>query len=128
VNVVDSSAWLAYFEDERNADVFAPIIERYDQLLVPSLCLTEVFKFSCRKRDETTALNHVAQMQLGMVVPLDANLALSAAEFGLANQLPLADSIIYATARRFGATLWTQDADFEGLPGVEYFSAGNQGE
>jgi predicted nucleic acid-binding protein len=121
VNVVDSSAWVAYFEDERNADVFAPIIERYDQLLVPSLSLTEVFKFICRNRDETTALNHVAQMQQGVIVPLDDNLALQAAEFGLSFRLPLADSVIFATARRFDATLWTQDADFEGLPGVQYF-------
>ena len=122
MNVVDSSAWLAYFEDERNADVFAPIIERYDQLLVPSLSLTEVFKFSCRNRDETIALNQIALMQLGVVVPLDENLALQAAELGLSYRLPLADSVIFATARRFGATLWTQDADFEGLPGVKYFA------
>ena len=122
MNVVDSSAWLAYFEDERNADVFAPIIERYDQLLVPSLSLTEVFNFSCRNRDETIALNQVALMQLGVVVPLDENLALQAAELGLSYRLPLADSVIFATARRFGATLWTQEADFEGLPGVKYFA------
>ena len=104
------------------AAVHFQLVGRYDQLLVPSLSLTEVFNFSCRNRDETIALNQVALMQLGVVVPLDENLALQAAELGLSYRLPLADSVIFATARRFGATLWTQDADFEGLPGVKYFA------
>lgn len=34
--------------------------------------------------------------------------------------LPMADSIILATARAHDAVLWTQDADFEGIEGVCY--------
>ena len=121
MNVVDSSAWLAYFRNESNAESFAQPIENVGRLLVPSITLTEVFKFSCRNLDEHHALEAISQMQEGTVVPLGGQLALDAARFGMEFQLPLADSIIYATARKFDAVLWTQDADFEGLPGVRCF-------
>jgi predicted nucleic acid-binding protein len=38
----------------------------------------------------------------------------------LEHKLPLADSIILATARAYQATLWTQDEHFRGLSGVQY--------
>ena len=34
--------------------------------------------------------------------------------------LPLADSIMLATAEQYDATLWTQDSDFKGVEGVQY--------
>jgi predicted nucleic acid-binding protein len=128
MNVVDSSAWMAWFAASGNARNFGPAILDAENLLVPSVTLTEVFKSMFRQRGEAAAVRAVTQMEQGMVIPLDGSLALEAALCGLDRRLPLADSIIYATARRFGATLWTQDADFEGLPGVEYFAAGDQGE
>jgi predicted nucleic acid-binding protein len=122
VNVIDSSAWIEYFIEGGNAGKFAPAIEKPDQLLVPSITLLEVFKWTARVRDETTALQFVAVMQQGRVVDLDGPLALRAAALGLRHQLPLADSIVYATAQAADALVWTQDADFEGLAGVRYFA------
>ena len=123
MNVVDSSAWLSYFAGDKNAGAFARPIEALDKLLVPSITVTEVFKCIMRQRDEDVALEAIAHMEQGKVVPLDSALAIDAAVYGLKNKLPLADSIIYATAKKFGAVIWTQDADFKALPGVEYYPA-----
>ena len=120
MNVVDSSAWLSYFAGDENADVFAGPIENTGELLVPSITLTEVFKCVMRESGEDAALQIVAHMQLGKVVTLDGALAIDAAVFGVEYKLPLADSIIYATANKFSATVWTQDADFKSLPNVQY--------
>jgi toxin FitB len=122
VNVVDSSAWLEYFADGPHAKEFAAPIEKTRELLVPSITLYEVFKRVVQQRDEGAALQCVAVMQQGNVIDLDAALALEAAALGLGRKLPLADSIVYATAQRDNALLWTQDADFDGLPGVRYFA------
>ena len=120
-NVVDSSAWLAYLADEPTATDFAPAIETTARLIVPAVCVLEVFKVVARQRGEGAALQAVALMQQGHVVDLDATLAVSAARLGLAHQLPLADSIVYATARAVSGTVWTQDDDFAALPDdVEY--------
>lgn len=120
MNVVDSSAWLSYFAGDNNAGVFAKPIEAVEELLVPSITLTEVFKCIMRQRDESLALEAIAHMQQGKVVVLDSSLAVDAAVYGLEHKLPLADSIIYATARKFEAVIWTQDADFKALPDVRY--------
>lgn len=122
MNVVDSSAWLEYFADGPNAKHFASIVEQADTLLVPSITLLEVFKRVLQQRDESMALQCVAVMQQSEVIDLDAAIALTAATLGLRHKLPLADSIIYATAQQRGAIVWTQDSDFDGLPGVRFFA------
>ena len=121
MNVVDSSAWLSYFAGDKNAEEFAAAIEDLEKLLVPSITLIEVFKCIVRQRDENSALEGIAHMEQGKVVPLDSSLAIDAAVFGLKYKLPLADSIIYATGNKFSAVVWTQDADFRALPNVKYF-------
>jgi len=120
VNVVDSSAWLEYFADGPNAAFFAPAITATEKLVVPTLSLYEVFKRVLQQRTEDDALMAVAVMQQGTVVELDSHVALSAARVSIDNRLPMADSVMLATARTFGATLWTQDEHFKGLPGVRY--------
>ena len=120
MNVVDSSAWLSYFAGDDNAASFSVPIENLDKLLVPSITLTEVFKNILRQRGEGVALEAIAHMEQGRVIPLDSALAIDAATFGVQYKLPLADSIIFATAQKYSAKLWTQDNDFEGLQGVEY--------
>ena len=120
MNVVDSSAWLEYFADGSNAAFFARPIEATDELLVPTLTIYEVFKRVLQQREEGDALRAVALMQQGAVVDLDARLALAAARVSLETRMPMANSIVLATARLHDATLWTQDADFERLPGVRY--------
>jgi predicted nucleic acid-binding protein len=120
MNVVDSSAWLEYFANGPNAAFFAKPIEKVEDLIVPSVSLYEVFKRVMTQRDQDQALQAVAMMLQGTVVDLDATIALSAARISVENQLPMADSVILATARAHGATLWTQDADFDGMPGIKY--------
>lgn len=120
MNVVDSSGWLEYFANGPNADFFAEPLADIGSLIVPAISILEVFKRVLAQRDEAAAIQSAALMQLGQVVPLDEVLAMSAAKMSLELKLPMADSIILTTARQFEARLWTQDADFEGLPGVRY--------
>ena len=120
MNVVDSSAWLAWFTNEASAGSFEKPIEDTESLLVPSICIAEVFKVIARERGQGDALQAIAVMHQGEIIPLDSNLAVSAAALGLKHRLPLADSIVYATAQSRNAVLWTQDDDFDGLPDVRY--------
>jgi predicted nucleic acid-binding protein len=120
VNVVDSSAWLEYFEDGPNAQFFAEAIEKTGDLVVPSLTLFEVFKRTLQLADETTALNAVAVMMQGAVVDLSASLAIESARLSSEIGLAMADAIIFATARSERAVLWTQDSHFDGLENVEF--------
>ena len=117
-NVVDSSGWLEYFADTERAPLFADAIEDTENLLVPVISIYEVFKKVLRERGENDALQVASMMQNSRVIDLDCSLALEGARYGL----PLADSMIYATAMRHGATLWTQDEHFKDLPNVRYFS------
>lgn len=120
MNVVDSSGWLEYFTDGPNADFFAPAIEDSDHLVVPVVSVYEVFKRILLSREEGQALAAVAVMIQGRVVDLDVSLGLAAARLSVELRLPMADSLILATAQAHDALLWTQDNDFEGLPGVRY--------
>jgi toxin FitB len=120
MNVVDSSGWLEYFADGPNADFFAPAIEDTSKLVVPTLSLYEVFQRVLQQRGEGDALQSVAVMIQGSVVDLDMDLALSAAKLSVDLRLPMADSVILATAKSQGAILWTQDADLDGIQGVQY--------
>jgi predicted nucleic acid-binding protein len=120
VNLVDSSAWLEYFAAGPQAGQFVAVIEDVTRLVVPTIVLLEVTRRVMQQRGEDEALQVAAVLHQGQVVALDSGIALSAAQLGVAHKLPLADSIIYATAKQLGATVWTMDADFEGLAGVRY--------
>ena len=120
MNLVDSCGWLDYFADGPNAKFFGKAIEDVDRLLVPTICLLEVFKRVFQQRGEAAALQAVTNMQEGRVVSLDTATALTAARISADLKLPMADSVILATARAHDAVVWTQDADFDGLPGVKY--------
>lgn len=120
MNLVDTSGWIEYFFDEPNADHFAGVIEDTEHLLISVINQYEVFKKVLIAADEEKALRAVAQMKQGHVVQLTEEIALMAAKFSIEHQLPMADSIIYATGKSMDAIVWTQDADFKDLPGVEY--------
>lgn len=120
MNVVDSSAWLEYFASGPNAGFFAKAIEDTQQLIVPTLSLFEVFKRVLEQRGEGDALQAVAVMRQGMVVDLDGAIVLRGAKLSLEYRLPMADSVMLATAPSYDATVWTQDADFENVLGVQY--------
>ena len=122
MNLVDSSAWLEYLAGGSLAGQLARPIEQTDKLLVPTIVIYEVGKRVMQQRGEDAALQVVAVMHQGTVVDLDATIALNAAQLSVVNKLPLADSVILATARLHEATIWTLDADFKGLPGVRCFA------
>jgi predicted nucleic acid-binding protein len=122
MNVADSSAWLEYFADGPNADRFAPAIEDLSRLIVPAICLLEVFKRVLQQRGEAEALQAIAQMQQGKVEDLTPEIAVAAGRLGFDLKLPLADSVVLATSRKYKALLWTQDSDFDGIEGVKYFA------
>ncbi len=124
MNVVDSSGWLEYFADGPNAQFFSSAIVDTAQLLVPTVSLYEVFKRVLPQRGEANALQVTGVMQQGKVVNLDAALALQAAYLSSTLKLPMADGIMLASARAFDAILWTQDADFKGLPDVRFVEKG----
>jgi predicted nucleic acid-binding protein len=115
--VLDSSCWLEYLADTPRADLFAPAVEAPERLVVPVLTVYEVVKKLMRESGEEAATAALALMQQSEVVEIGLPLAMDAA----LNGLPLANSLIYATARHHDAELWTQDAHFEGLVGVRYF-------
>lgn len=122
MNIVDSSGWLEYFAGGPNVQFFSKAIETTTDLIVPTLSLYEVFRRVLQQRSEGEALQVAAVMHQGRVVELTAPIALSAARISTDSRLPMADSIMLATARTFEATLWTQDADFKDLPGVQFIA------
>jgi len=121
MNVVDSSGWVEYFRQGKNADFFTPPIQDLDNLLVPSICIYEVFKRVFQDLGEENALQAVGIMSSGREVELERKISIEAAKISIDLKLAMADSIILATARLREATLWTQDNDFEGIDGVRYF-------
>lgn len=122
MNVVDSSAWLEYFADGPNAANFAKPIEATRSLIVPTLSLFEVFKRVSQQRSEDEALRAIAVMEQGRIADLDQATALEAARISIKHRVAMADSIMLAIALRHRATLWTQDAVFEGLPSIQYYA------
>jgi len=121
MNIVDSSGWLAFFSDEPNAKHFLMPLSDTASLVVPTVTIYEVFKVVLRESRENEALLAIVAMQKGTVVDLTAPLAIAASKLSLEHSLPMADSIILATAREFEATIWTQDSDFKNIDGVKYF-------
>ena len=121
MNIVDSSGWLAYFADEPNAKHFLTPLNNLTLLVVPTVTIYEVFKVILRESSENDALQAVIAMQKGMVVDLKASLAIAASRLSLEHHLPMADSIILATAQEFNAILWTQDSDIKNISNVQYF-------
>ena len=122
MNVVDSSAWLEYLADGPNAEYFSAPLEDTGNLIVPTICIYEVFKAVLRQRGEDAALQTVALMRQGSTINLTDDLALQAAKTSLEYKIPMADSIILATTRANEAVLWTQDQDFKDMENVNYFS------
>ena len=121
LNLVDSSGWIEFFTDGPNAGLFADPLSDASRLVVPTVSVYEVFRVVLRRRGEDDAIRAAALMSRGREIPLSSALALEAARLAHERGLAMADGIILATARLTGATLWTQDVDFQGMPQVRYF-------
>lgn len=120
MNLVDSCGWLEYLTDGPNADKFAAPLQDTENLVVPTICFYEVFKVVMRERGEEQALRVAALMQQGIIVDMNDDIAMQSAKISHDLKLPMADSIIIATARTHNATIWTQDSDFAKLPEANY--------
>lgn len=121
MNVVDSSGWIEFFSDGENANIFSPLILKLEELIVPTIIIYEVYKKITLSSDHEQAIEVIAHIQQAKyIVDADTSLALEAAQYSLEYKLPMADSLIYATAKKFNATLWTQDVDFVNLPNIRY--------
>ena len=121
MNIVDSSGWLAYFADEPNANYFLTPLNDTASLVVPTVTIYEVFKVVLRESSENEALQAAVAMRKGTVVDLTASLSIAASKLSLEHNLPMADSVILATAKEFDAIIWTQDSDFKNIDDVKYF-------
>lgn len=120
MNVVDSSAWIEYFQDTCRADLFAATIEDEARLLVPSISLFEVHRVLSRALPDNLVESCLDVMRRGRVLDLTDIRAIAASRAATRHRLALADAAIYSMALEHGATLWTQDVDYQGLPGVNY--------
>jgi predicted nucleic acid-binding protein len=121
MNIVDSSGWLEYFAGGPNSANFFMPLKDAASLIVPVITIYEVFKVALREAGEDKALQSVAAMLKGEIINLTAPLSMSAAKISKQYNLPMADSIIFATAEKHQCDIWTQDAQFENLPRVKYF-------
>ncbi len=121
INMVDSSAWLEYFANSKNAKYYASAIENTKLLIVSPINIYEVYKKILIERDEQSALQAIGIMQEAKVIEINSTLVIDAAKFSYKYKLPMADSLIYTTAKFNNAILWTQDVDFKDLENVKYF-------
>ena len=121
MNVVDSSGWLEYLVDGPKASSFEKPLEDLGDLIVPTICLFEIFKVILRERGEDDALQAIALMKQGKVADLTAEIALEAAKISHDHKIPMADSVVLATARTYEATIWTMDSDLKKFDRVKFF-------
>lgn len=120
MNLVDSCGWLEYLADGPNADFYAGPLTDTGNLVVPSICIAEVFRKVLSLRSEVSAFEAAALMMQGHIVELDSSIAIMSARLGSEYRIPLADSIILATSRSWNAIIWTQDTHFKSIAGVRY--------
>jgi predicted nucleic acid-binding protein len=128
VDLIDSCGWLEYFTDGPNVDFFSAPILAQSKIIVPTIVIYELWKKIVREQGEEIAIEITAQLKRFDIVPLDESLSISAAKISLEHKLPMADSIIYATAQKHKAVLWTQDADFKDFTDVKYIEKTRSGE
>jgi predicted nucleic acid-binding protein len=122
MNLVDSSGWIEFFLAGANGPKFKPVIEDRAHLLVPVIALFEVHRVLARKVPQDAVRACLDVMRLGRVLEITDARAVTAAEAAQRHRLAMADAMMYSLAQEYGATFWTQDVDYQGLPGVNYFA------
>lgn len=122
MNVVDSSGWIEYLQDTPRADLFAAPIEDRNHLLVPTISLFEVHRVLSRSLNADLVNRCLDVMRLGRVLDFTDARAVAAAQIAARHKLAMADAAMYAMACEFGATFWTQDVDYQGMPEVRFFA------
>jgi predicted nucleic acid-binding protein len=121
MRLVDSCGWLHLFKNTALADKYRNILQEAEsEIIVPTIVLYEVAKVLKRDVGESVVMECALRMQQAKIVGLTDVLALEAADIALEHGLAMADAIIYATAQRYDAELYTSDVDLKGLPGVQF--------
>ena len=118
--VIDSSGWIHYFLNGPAVARYAKVIQKLGRIVTPAIVVYEVYKTIKHSSNESLASDAVEALQHTMIIPLDSHLACSAADISLDCRLSMADSIVYATARKYDIPLYTSDADFKNLPNIKY--------
>ncbi len=121
MRVVDSSLWIEYFADGPLADHAEKCINPLETCIIPAMVTYELVKWGRRNFNAEKSAAVLSVLTDCLAVPMDQNIAVEAAEFSTEHKLHATDAIIYATAHLHDATLYTCDAHFKGLPGVEYY-------
>ena len=121
MNLVDSSTRMEYFADGKNAKHFEPIIQDLKNLVESVINVSEVYKKISQHRDENSAIQAIAVMQQAEVLEITSQIAIEGSKISIQNKIPMADSLIIASARSVGAKIWTQDYNFKGLDNVMFF-------
>ena len=122
MNIVDTSLWIEFFAGTKLDTSILNTIKNKNALYVPVICLYEVRKKFLNDNDSVKANLAVDIMRIGKVISVDSEIATLASDVSKQYKLPMADSIIYATARIHGAEIYTQDRHFDGLENVRYFA------
>lgn len=120
MNLVDSSGWLEYFTDDKNAKFFAPVIENTEELIVSTINIYEIYKKIIIEQDENSALEAIALMHQAKVIDVTSEISIEAARLSAKIKIPMADSLIYISAIKNSAIVWTQDYDFKNLDDVKF--------
>jgi len=122
MNIIDSSLWIEFFAGTPLDGRIVNALLNIEEMYVPAICLYEVRKKFLNDNDASKAVTAIEIMKKGIVISIDSEIALLASDISKQHKLPMADSIIYATAVMKDAELYTQDKHFDNLDRVHYFS------
>ena len=119
--LVDTCGWIEWLTNGKLAASFEPYFKHLSELIIPTLVQYELYKWICREKNSTLALEIIGTTENGNVIPLDTKLALYAADMATEYKLAMADAIVYTTSKSHNALLITADKYFKNLPNVKYF-------
>ncbi|MCX6654199.1 MAG: type II toxin-antitoxin system VapC family toxin [Candidatus Bathyarchaeota archaeon] len=119
---IDSYGWIERLTNGPKAELYNAVIEKSapNEIVTSAIVLYEVYKKIKQTVEEQSALEAVAAIGQTLVVSVDQSLSLEAADYSLLLGLHIADAVVYATARHYGAELYTSDEDLKGVKGVVY--------
>ena len=119
---IDSYGWIERFTEGPKSSQYDRVIDsmKPKEIITSGVAVYEVYKKVKGLRGEQTALEAVAVLSQTSIIVVDQTLCLEAADYSLQHDLHFADALVYATARHYGAQLYTGDEDLRRLKGVSF--------
>lgn len=120
-SVYDSRFFIEYFysQDTQLRERLKADLRREDQRMVSAVAIHEVYKLiQEREGREVADLRCETIRKDFQVMSVDYSLAVQAARLRAHHRLPLADSLMVATALAYKAALVSDDPHFRGIKGV----------